>query len=147
MLVVPHSRRTMPDDDAFDELCCYTLAHGSPAFLHQHVVDAFAAQQAHAATKPIKLTFALVGLYLHLERQFTGRQVQRVHMLLAGRTRAWPVFPLPATRGSVTAAHVLAAPEGPARDEAIDVWCAAVWDAYGDSHQRVVQLLKEHGIT
>lgn len=50
--------------DIDHEFTCYTLAHRDPAFLHQHVVDAFAAQHADDSTKPITLVFALVGLYL-----------------------------------------------------------------------------------
>src|SRR5438067_3221775 len=58
--------------------------HEMATQLLQHVVDAYAAQTARASTKPITLAFALVGLYLHLEKNQTGKQVQRVHMLLAG---------------------------------------------------------------
>src|SRR5262247_2885212 len=75
--------RAMTSEDAYNELCYYTLAHRDPSFIHQHVVDAFAAQNADEQTKPIKLTFALVGLYLHVEKRFSGRKVQRVHMDLA----------------------------------------------------------------
>jgi hypothetical protein len=49
------------EQDAYDELQCYTLAHPDPAFLHQHVVDAWAAQHADERTKPIGLTFVLIG--------------------------------------------------------------------------------------
>ena len=63
---------------AYHELCCYTLTHGDPAFIHQHVVDAYAAQDASNTDNPIRLTFALVGLYLHVERGFTGRQVNEL---------------------------------------------------------------------
>jgi GrpB-like predicted nucleotidyltransferase (UPF0157 family) len=131
---------------AWEELLAYTLGHRDPAFIHQHVVDSFAAQEADGETKPIKLTFALVGLYLHLEKGFTGRQVQRAHMALARNRRGWPSFPLPAERGSITAAQVLAAPPGPERDAAIDAWCASVWEAYADSHEAVAELLRRHGI-
>jgi hypothetical protein len=62
--------------EAYNELCYYTLPHGDPAFIHQHVVDAFAAQTCSENDKPIKLTFALAGLFLYVEKQFTGRQVQ-----------------------------------------------------------------------
>jgi hypothetical protein len=34
-------------------------------WFHRHVVDAFTAQHADEQTKPIAVTFALVGLYLH----------------------------------------------------------------------------------
>ena len=54
----------MTSEDAYHELCYYTLAHRDPSFIHQHVVDAFAAQHADEKTKPIKLTFALVGALL-----------------------------------------------------------------------------------
>ena len=134
------------EEDAYDELQYYTLARGDPAFIHQHVVDGWAAQHADERTKPITLTFALVGLYLRVGRRFSGRQVQRVHMTLARQKRSWPSFALPQERGSVTASQVVAAPPGPERDQAIDAWCASVWDAFRDSHQAVAELLERHGI-
>src|SRR5258708_19251825 len=99
------------EQDAYHEVSAYTLGHGGPAFIHQHAVDSFAAQRAGEGTKPIGLTFALVGLYLHLERGFSGRQVQRVHMQMGGRKRQWPQFVLPAQRGSVTPADAMAPPQ------------------------------------
>ena len=134
------------EQEAYDELQCYTLGHSGPAFIHQHVVDAWAAQHADEQTKPIGLTFALIGLYLHVERGFSGRQVQRVHMKLAQCERTWPSFPLPRERGSVTATQVMAAQAGPERDKAIDSWCASVWDAFRDIHWAVAELLQHHGI-
>ena len=131
---------------AHEELASYTLAHVGAEFIHQHVVDAFAAQSATPATKPIGLAFALIGLYLHVERGFTGRQVQRAHMMLARRTRDWPAFPLPEFRGSMTALDVMAAPAGPERDRAIDAWCVTVWEAYRDSASVVARLAHEHGL-
>ena len=139
-------REAASERQAYDELQCYTLGHGSPGFIHQHVVDAWAAQHADEQTKPIGLAFALIGLYLHVERRFSGRQVQRVHMKLGRRRRTWPSFPLPRERGSVTAVQVMAAQAGPERDKAIDSWCASVWDAFRDSHRAVAELLKHHGI-
>lgn len=130
----------------YDELQAYTLAHGDPAFIHQHVVDAWTAQHANEKTQPIALTFALVGLYLHLERSFSGRQVQRAHMALARRKWNWPSFTLPQERGSITASQVMAAPAGPERNQAIDVWCASVWAAFRDSHGAVAELVEQHGI-
>ena len=56
---------TVPSEQgAYDELQCYTLAHGGGTLIHQHVVDAWSAQHADGRTKPIELAFALVGLYL-----------------------------------------------------------------------------------
>jgi hypothetical protein len=134
------------DYELYDELRCYTLAHGDPSFIHQHVVDAFAAQHADERTKAIALTFALVGLYLHIEKGFSGKQVQRTHMELARRKRVWPQFGLPPDRGSMTAGDVMAAPAGPERDLAIDAWCASVWNAFSGSHREVAELLRQHGV-
>ena len=134
------------DRDAYDELCCYTLAHGDPSFIHQHVVDAWAVQQADEATKPIAITFGLVGLYLHVEQHWSGRRVQRAHMDLAREKHAWPAVVLPRDRGAITARTVMAAPAGPERDTAIDAWCASVWNAFADNRERIVDLLDRHRI-
>jgi hypothetical protein len=130
------------ESDHYNALCGYTLGHGDPEFIHQHVVDAYMAQHADEGTKPIGLTFALVGLYLHVERGFSGRQVQRAHMTLAKRKRDWPSFALPRERGDITVADVMASPEGPERDEAIHRWCASVWSAYRDSEEEIARLLE-----
>jgi hypothetical protein len=131
---------------AYEALQCYTLGHGGAEFIHQHVVDAWAAQHAARSDKPIRLAFALIGLYLHLERGLTGREVQQAHMRLAHRRQPWPTFPLPSGRGSMAATEVMAAPPGEERDRAIDAWCASVWAAYQGSRQAVVDLLDRHGI-
>lgn len=135
-----------PEESAYHEVSAYTLTRGDASFIHQHVVDAWAAQHAHAGSKPIGVFFALAGLYLHVERGFTGRQVQRAHMKLAERPESWPVFSLPASRGSITALDVVAAPEGEARDAGIHAWAESVWSAYAESRERVVEVLQRRGI-
>src|SRR5260370_22314786 len=127
--------------DLFHELSYYTLSHGDPAFLHQNAVDAFAAQQATPNSKPIAVVFGLVGLYLHVEKQFTGRQVQKVHMQLANRRKGWTMPPLPTERGSIRVANVLAASPGPARDAMIHRWCVSIWEAFHASRTEIAQLL------
>ena len=131
----------MSESAAYDELCCYTLSRGDAAFVHQHAVDAFAAQTADEQTKPIKLAFALIGLYLHLEKRFSGREVQRAHQLLGQKKGLWPAFPLPKERGVLTAKDVMGAEPGPERDAAIDQWCASVWNAFQASHELVKELI------
>src|SRR4051812_36514790 len=110
---------------AYDEVYVYTM--GRPGFILQHVVDVFAVQTASAETKPISIVFGLVGLYLHVEKQFSGREVQKVHTALGRRKREWPRVYLPEDRGSLTMADVLATTAGPERDRAIDDWCKSVW--------------------
>ena len=131
---------------AYEELQYYTLSHGDPAFIHQYVVDAWAAQHADGRTKPIAIAFALIGLYLHLERGFNGRQVQKAHMALARASTVARPSCMPADRGAMSAREVMAAPAGAERDRAIDAWCTAVWDAYRDNRETVVHLLEKHGI-
>lgn len=132
---------------AYDDLCCYSLTHGDPAFIHQHVVDAYAAQDAKTGDKPIRLTFALVGLYLHVERGFTGRQVQLAHMKLARKKQRWPSLRIPANRGEISAANVLAAQPGTERDDLIHRWTESVWSAFAENRTAIEQLLAEHGIS
>jgi hypothetical protein len=136
----------MSEEEAYNELCAYTWSRGDPEFIHQLAVDAFGAQQADERTKPIKLTFALIGLYLAVEKQYTGRAVQRVHMRLGRRNRVWPTFMLPSGRGSMTALDVMEVSAGPERDRAIQAWCTSVWEAYAGSRGQVVELLRQHGI-
>jgi len=109
-------------------------------------VDAHAAQNADGHTKPIKLTFALVGLYLHCERGFSGKLVQRTHMALARKRRSWPSFPMPEDRGYITVAEVVAFPAGPGRDNAIHDWSRSVWESYADCRPAIEKLLRENGI-
>lgn len=130
---------------AHDELSAYTLTHGDPSFIHQHVVDAFAVQHATRRSKAMGVAFGLIGLYLHLERGYTGRAVQLAHMRLARKGGQWPNFHPPADRGALTAVDVMNAPAGPERDQAIEDWCAAVWEAWHESHERVAALLHDLG--
>ena len=87
--------------DLYDQLAFYTLAHPDPSFIHQLVVDAYTAQNADESSKSIAVVFAVVGLYLHVEKDYTGRQVQRAHMQLANRSKTWPKLPIPSERGEV----------------------------------------------
>ena len=107
------------DDELYNQLAFYTLAQSDPAFIHQLVVDAYAAQNTDENTKPIATVFALIGLYLHLEKGFTGRQVQRAHMQLAKWPNRWPKLPPPQERSEIRIEHVLATEPGPARDAMI----------------------------
>jgi hypothetical protein len=126
----------------FDELSFYTLSHGHPRFIHQHALDAYTAQTASDQTKTIAIFFALMGLYLHVEKAFTGRQVQKAHMQLATRRSLLPRPELPQDRGVIGVADVVATPPGEARDRAIEDWCLSVWRAYGTSGPLVRSFIK-----
>jgi hypothetical protein len=100
-----------------------------------------AAQNADTNAKPIGVVFALVGLYLHVECRFSGRQVQDVHMRLGRLKQRWPTVTVPTDRGRLTPTDVLAARAGTERDAAIDAWCSSVWNAYADANRATVETL------
>ena len=130
---------------AYDEVYVYTMCR--PGFILQHVVDAFVVQTANQESRPIGVVFGLVGLYLHVEKQFSGRQVQEVHMQLGRRKRAWPSISFPEDRGTLTVIDVLAAPAGPERDVAIENWCRSVWTSFAGNRGAIIGLLREYQIS
>jgi hypothetical protein len=133
-----------PDQALFDELSFYTLAQPRSEFIHQLAIDTYTAQHATADTKPIAVIFAVLGLYLHAERGFTGLEIQRVHMRLAPLRLPWPVLSLPSQHADLTVADVLAVQPGPDRNAVIRRWCVAEWQAWTDSRAAIAQLLKTH---
>lgn len=125
-----------------NELSYYTLAHGDPVFIHQHLVDAYGAQHVRPQSKStIGAAFALAGLYLAVERGFTGRQVQKMHVLMASRSKQWPRFEPPQDAGAVTVADVLSVGPGPGRDQALRRWCASVWAAWSSEQTLVREMV------
>jgi hypothetical protein len=130
------------DEDLYNELAFYTLAHPDPAFIHQNIVDAFAAQHADETSKPIYIVFALIGLYLCVEKNFTGKQAQKAHMQLAKTRRQYVRPVLPKDRGAIGIRDVLAVPAGPARDAMIHEWCVSAWEAWRESREQIAQLAK-----
>ena len=135
------STTAMNTSSAYQEV--YVYAMGRPGFIMQHVSDAFVVQTGTAATKTIVVVFGLAGLYLYVEKQFSGKQVQEAHRDLAREKRDWPKLHLPDDRGSMTAADVLAANAGPERDRAIEEWCKAVWAACSGHRATIVNLLRD----
>ncbi|MBU6142133.1 hypothetical protein KGO95_03415 [Patescibacteria group bacterium] len=127
----------MADQDAYNELSFYTLAHPSVEFIHQYIVDAYAAQHADGLSKPIYLDFALAGLYLHNEKGYSGKEVQQAHVELAKHKERLPRLVPIDTAGAMTVYDVIAVPAGAERDNAIRAWSASVWRAYARLHQQV----------
>lgn len=130
--------------EAYDALRFYTLSHPSPEFVHQYVVDVWAAQYADEHTKPITLVFGLVGLYLHLEKGYTGKEVQNAHIKLTKHKKRWPEIHLPEERGKINVFDVMSAEPGPERDKMIDVWCISVWKAYEESFGQIEAYLQNN---
>ena len=139
--------RSDADVTAYAELAAYTLTRGDAAFLHQHVVDAYAVQTASPADDAIRTVQALVGLYLHVDHGLTGRQIQRVHQLVANRRPTWPALELPADRGPMSVRDVVAEPPGEGRDRAIEAWAASVWRSCSDLRDALAAFLAANDIT
>jgi hypothetical protein len=98
------------------------------AFIHQHIVDAYAVHAARPTSRsgsPRRWW----GCFPHVEHGLTGRQVQRVHHILAAQRPAWPRFVLSDDRGSITVHDVIAEPPGERRDRAIEAWATSTCNA------------------
>jgi hypothetical protein len=124
-----------------NELTYYTLTHGDPRFIHQHLVDAYGAQHVRQSVSTIGAAFSLAGLYLAVERGFSGRQVQQMHIVMSSRSKHWPRFDPPPDVGPMTVADVLAVEPGPGRDEKLMQWCASIWRAWSAEHSRVKEMV------
>ena len=133
-------------EEQFDELSFYTLSLQDPAFIHQHIVDAQMAQTAEEKTKSISIIFSLVGLYLYVEKNYTGRQVQLFHMKMAKNKKQWPITILPIHRGNINISDVLAISPGQERDKMIRSWCETVWDTYRDNRAIIINLVEQYNI-
>lgn len=126
----------------YGELTAYTLTLQDTDFLHQLAVDAYAAQHAAVYGKRIAITFAVVGLYLTFERQYTGRQVQRAHTLLANTSRDWPTWQLPAEKAPLTVLDVLETPSE-SRKARLQEWGQAVWRIWEPEYANVETFVYE----
>jgi hypothetical protein len=126
----------------YDELSAYTLTLQDADFPHQFAVDTYAAQHAGDSVKPISITFALVGLYLACEHNYSGRKVQEAHMLLARTPKQWPRFRIAEAKASLTVLDVLNTPERE-RNDMLRQWEKAVWRIWESEQTRVAEFVQE----
>ncbi len=126
----------------YTEFSAYTLSLQDGDFIHQRAVDTYTAQHAGAFVKPIAITFALVGLYLACEHNYTGRQVQKVHTLLARTPKTWPQWRLPEAKTSLTVLAVLNTPEQE-RNDMLREWEKAVWRIWEAEQPKVAEFVRE----
>ena len=122
------------------ELTCWTLVRQDPRFIHQHAVDAYAAQHAGGQMRPITAVFALIGLYLAVEKGYTGRQVQLAHMKIGRTKRDWPRLEPPEYPGECTVMDVLQAEKDAEKEKMLMRWTASVWQSWEDRHEWVREM-------
>lgn len=131
------------DLNAYDLLSAYTLSKNDVEFIHQHIVDAHTAQIADTSTHSMTLVFALAGLYLYVECEFTGKQVQQFHQTMARyKSNNWPTLRIPHHTGNITAQDVLNVQAGIERDMYIRNWCQSVWDAHAINQDCIRKLVE-----
>jgi hypothetical protein len=122
----------------YSELASYTIGKQDIDFIHQHAVDAYAAQHSGNGMKNITTAFALIGLYYAIEHGYTGRQVQRVHMLLGRQKYQWEALQPPDKSSySLTVCDVLKEPPGEHRDALLRQWMRDVWECWRHQHDWV----------
>jgi hypothetical protein len=123
------------------ELTFYTIGKQDIHFIHQHAVDAYAAQHSGGSMKPITTAFALIGLYYAVEHGFNGRQVQRIHTLLARQNHPWVPLERPKKSYSLTVCDVLDAPSDE-RDAILQKWMVDVWECWAHQHKWVREICR-----
>lgn len=122
------------------QLSFFTLALGDSDFVHQLVVDAYAAQHYGEGMKNITISFALAGLYLVWEKGYTGKQVQDIHKLMADRSKVWPRFAAPSHKAKLTIKDVLDVPDSK-KPEMIRAWHKSVWDIWLPQRDSIAELV------
>jgi hypothetical protein len=115
-----------------------------PAFIHQVAVDCYGAQHAGGQAKPIAAVFSLVGLCLHLEHGFTGKQVQSAHTALARAGKNWPLLPVPAAPYPVKVDSVVGCTTPSERTVQLKIWAQATWDAWRSEQMWVRSIIRLH---
>jgi hypothetical protein len=127
------------ENEKYNELAYYTLQLQDECFIHQYIVDAYTIQTADSNTKKISIIFALVGLYLYVEKGYTGKEVQRFHTWMSNNKINWPEVELPIKRGNVTVAMVVDK-DGDDRIKMMNTWCNDVWNALSSCHLEIEKI-------
>ena len=120
--------------ETYYELTYWTLARQDSRFIHQHAIDAYEAQHAGGRTRPITAVFGLIGLYLALEKGYTGRQVQLAHMKIVSRRKEWPRLQPPARKAELTVMDVLRVETDAEREKMLMKWAESVWKSWEHLH-------------
>lgn len=129
----------MQNDELYNELAFYTLSHKGKDFIHQHLVDAYTIQTANENTKPIAIIYALAGIYLHVEKNYTGKEVQQAHLKMSKKSKVFPIIILPKNRGAITISDIIKIDDPKEKKVAIHKWCESIWQAFSSQHQIIIE--------
>ena len=126
------------------ELTALTLSLRDAEFIHQVAVDAYAAQHFSDDMKPIRLAFALIGLYLACQKGYTGKEVQKAHMQLGKVRRDWPGFGKPLRVNALTVVEVMNGINKKNCREQVMNWANTVWKDWSPAHETVKKLVNDY---
>lgn len=130
----------MQNDEQYNQLAFYTLSHKGKDFIHQHLVDAYTIQTANEHTKPIAIIYALAGIYIHVEKNYTGKEVQQAHLIMSKKSKIFPTITLPKNRGTITISDIIKIDNPEEKDIAIHKWCESVWQAFSTQHEIIIEI-------
>ena len=77
------------------EVLGFEFQHPVMLRYQQLTIDTYGAQHAGGATPPIRVAYALAGLWLAIEHGFSGEEVRAVHRRMGHPTGSWPAFDAP----------------------------------------------------
>src|SRR5262245_48528058 len=118
----------------FHELGARAFGDLALARRHRMIVDTYCLQHPDDFCASAKsLAAHLCGLCCAFEHGGHPSALSALRRWLDG-PRPLTKPELPPTRGAVTLADVLAAPDPDARDRAVERWARSAWDAYADLH-------------
>ena len=124
----------------FYDLTSWTIVQQDNRFIHQHAVDAYEAQHAGGKTRPITVSFGLIGLYLALEKGFTGRQSPQLAHIKIGRTKwDWLLLEPPEHPAKLTVMDVLQVADRE-KEKMLMLWAGSVWQSWEPRHQWVREI-------
>lgn len=132
----------MQNDELYNQLAYYTLSHKGKDFIHQHLVDAYTIQTANENTKPIAIIYALAGIYLHVEKNYTGKEVQLAHMEMSKKSKQFPKITLPENRGAINISDIIKIDKPEEKDQAIHKWCTSIWESFSSHHKEIIELIE-----
>jgi hypothetical protein len=127
----------------YHELSAYFIMSPDVTFRTQHAVDAYGAQHSDSRVKNIRTAFSLIGLYLAVELEYTGKQVQQSHMELAKRNIKWSSFIQPNQPYALSVSDVLGVEEVK-RNEKLMEWSKDVWDTWENYHEWTRNICKSY---
>lgn len=129
--------------ELYYQLSYYTLSLQDEDFIHQLIVDTYAAQHYGKNMKPMTITFALIGLYLVNEKDYSGKKVQLIHMKLANKAKNWPSFFLPKQKAHLTVKEVFEKKDDK-KQEMIRNWCKDVWKIWKPEENMIASILQKY---